>query len=304
MDKIDFVIPLHCRNIIIRTVVEGLLRFYAISNIYIVTSKTNIKYLEKDCHSWEKVNNNIVFLDEEIFFVQNYHLTKETIKKWYVSTDKLSREFGWWFQQLIKLGAVFQIDDLSDPYMVWDSDLIVINPWKIYPDFECPNYRFAILQKEAKNESNKEQYALSIFELLEIEAIEPTQGTFVPHHFVFHHNVIKSMMKYIMEKEKFKDYSSWIACIMMLSHKYYRFSEYKCVATYMHHYFPHLLCFHDFYSYGKTGIRYRDCNSMLNEIKSKAIVDDYGLSYEQFKQFVLRYYKIIPSYIQLEHLIM
>jgi hypothetical protein len=56
----------------------------------------------------------------------------------------------------------------------------------------------------------------------------------------------------------------------------------------MHHYCPHLLCFHDFSSHGKTGIRYRDCNSILNEITSKEIVDDYGLSYEQFKQFVLR----------------
>jgi hypothetical protein len=40
------------------------------------------------------------------------------------NVNENSREFGWWYQQIIKLGAFLQIPNLSDPYIVWDSDLI------------------------------------------------------------------------------------------------------------------------------------------------------------------------------------
>ena len=74
-------------------------------------------------------------------------LHKNQIEKWYLYKDNLSREFGWWYQQIIKLGAVYIIKNISDPYIVWDADLIPIKKWDLYPSLELPYYKFAILIK-------------------------------------------------------------------------------------------------------------------------------------------------------------
>lgn len=290
----DFVIPLHKRNFIIRTVVEGIIHFYNPKNIYIILQKKYIYDMENDIKIWNTEDSNIFLIEEETFFILNYNLNINDIKKWYFNIDKKSREFGWWYQQIIKLGAVYQIKNLSDPFIVWDSDLIPIIKWSLdYP------YRFAILQEKAKNNFNNLEYAKSIYDLLNIDVVEPEKGTYVPHHFIIHHNVVKNMLKYIMIS---KIESSWIELILKLSHKYYKFSEYKCLATFMNAFYPELLLYHDFDIYGKTGIRYRKNEKIIETIKEYCIIDDSGLKYFELINFINLYYKEKPSYLQIEHI--
>ena len=311
MDKIDFVIPLRKKNMIIRTTIECIIDNYHPKNIYVITNPTDIKYLETECKKWDKSNTNIYFINEDSFFIKNYNLTRYDIEQFYTSIDTQSREFGWWYQQLLKLGAYKQIDSLSDPYVVWDSDLISLQKWEIF-DSKEKAYKFAILQECAKNEFNKTEYSKSITQLVGLDAIEPEFiGTFVPHHFVFHHKILEDFLNFVEEKHindlniihELHNYS-WIKIIMSLSKKYYRFSEYKCISTFMNKYFPDLLLFYPYNNYGKNGIRYRDSNEIIEKIKKYCDINEKcNLSYENFKLFVKDTYNFEPSYIQIEHVV-
>jgi hypothetical protein len=216
-----------------------------------------------------------------------------------------SREFGWWFQQILKLGAFQQIENLSDPYVVWDSDLIVLDKWELFPSIGEPTIpRFAILQESAKNEFNRVQYANSIKTIIGLDVIEPIDGgTFVPHHFIFHHNILQSMFQYIeFSNMCTHDNKNWMQYIIELSSTYYRFSEYKCVATYMNTFFPELLQYYRFHEYGKRGIRYRESSEIIEKIRQDLLrIDDFGISRIDFMNFVDNGYNDIPSYIQIEH---
>jgi hypothetical protein len=296
MNNIDFVIPVKNINIIIRCVIESLIKNYNPSKIYIITSKiNNVKLIEK-IKKWNFINTEILIIEEEDYFMSKYGLSIENIKKWYNKKDESSREFGWWYQQILKLGAHYRINDLSDPYMVWDSDLIVLNKWNIYPSKECNYYKFAILQETAKNEWNKKEYKDSIYDLIGLEGIDPIEGTFVPHHFIIYHDVVKNMISSIKNSED----KTWIERIMRLSEKYYRFSEYKCLATYMYHNNTVLLKYHKYEDYGKDGIRYRENREIIDKIKNNCEFDE-ELSYDQIINFVSKNYNNTVSYIQIEH---
>ena len=124
MNEIDFVIPLCKKNMIIRTTIECIIFNYHPKNIYVITNPKDIKYLENECKKWDRLKTKIFFIDEDSFFIKNYNLSRKEIESYYTHIDDKSREFGWWYQQILKLGAFKQIDNLSDPFVVWDSDLI------------------------------------------------------------------------------------------------------------------------------------------------------------------------------------
>jgi hypothetical protein len=298
MEIIDFVIPIKCNNLIIRTVIECISKIYKPRNIYVITSEEFIDEIKENSKHWLGISN-IVFLDESVFFIKNYKLTKQNIEKFYTCKDEKSREFGWWYQQLLKLGAVNQIENISDPYIVWDSDLIALHKWDIYPNSMCESYKFAILQEYSKNEWNKDQYCKSTYELIKHDAIEPEEGTFVTHHFVFHHCVLTDFLEKITIGH---ENNSWIERIVRLSEKYYRFSEYKCISTFMNYYYPQLLHYHPFIAFGKNGIRHRETNDIMELISGNLIIPREGISYENFITFINNFYSNKVPYIQIEHL--
>lgn len=311
MGTIDFVVPLCKNNMIIRTTIESIVYNYHPRNIYIITNSIDIHYLEDNSKEWNIRNTCIIVVNEEDFFIKNYGLTRNDIEQYYTFIDDDSREFGWWYQQILKLGAHKQIENLSDPYVVWDSDLIVLQKWNLFNSNEGI-YKFAILQECSKNEFNKNEYAKSIQNLIGLDSIEPVvNGTFVPHHFIMHHCVLEHFFNFVEEKHvantntKNANVESWIKIIVSLSKTYYRFSEYKCLATFMQTYFPELLSFYPFEMYGKAGLRYRDSNDIIEKIKgfcdSRETSNDKFLSYDKFKEFVQNKYDFGPSYIQIEH---
>ena len=305
MDEIDFVVPLCKNNMIIRTTIESIVYNYHPRNIYIITNSKDAIYLESISKNWDIGNTIITTINEEDFFIKNYGLTKHDIEQYYNFIDTESREFGWWYQQILKLGAYKQIENLSDPYVVWDSDLIVLQKWDLF-DPSDGIYKFAILQECSKNEFNKNEYSKSIKELIGLESIEPPiEGTFVPHHFIMHHNVLERLVSFIEERHDANvnanvDSDSWIKIIISLSKTYYRFSEYKCLATFMQKNYPELLLFYPFELYGKNGIRYRDSSNIVEKIKEFSDRDN-NLTYNKFKEFVQSNYDFGPSYIQIEH---
>ena len=296
MEEIDFVIPLHRYHNMVRTTIEAIGEFYSPRSIYIITPQKYVGEVEKFVNVWNF--NRVIVIGEEEFFIKNYGLSKEFINYELFNNkeDTRSREFGWWYQQIIKLGAFKQIEGLSDPYIVWDSDLIPLKKWDIYNNGK---YKFALLQQSARSEWNVEQYKDSLKSLIGLDMIIPEDGgTFVPHHFVFYHSVLENLLNYI---ETLNNDITWIHCIIGLSHYFFRFSEYIMVATFMKKNYPKLLNYYSFQEYG-YGQRIREPKTLLKNIFEECIMDYSGLSYKEFCKFINRNYDNKLTYMQIEHI--
>jgi hypothetical protein len=300
--NIDFVIPLHRYHNMVRTVVEAIHLFYNPRTIYIITPEIDVEEINEKSKNW--MQNKVIAIKEETFFMKNYGLSRTNIENLFNQTpDEQSREFGWWYQQLIKLGANKQIEGLSNPYIVWDSDLIPLNKWEIYPTNREPEYKFAILQEKARSQWNVEQYRSSLYELTKLPLVSPQpDGTFVPHHYVLHHKILEEIHSLIQNKNP--NNKSWIHSIMNLSHRYYRFSEYLMISSFMMKNYPELLKYHPFNEFGKTGFRIRDSNEFVKDVETNCKIEENGLSYQEFYHYVENQYKNqeLPSYLQIEHI--
>jgi len=299
----DFVIPLHRYHTMVRTTVEAIQTFYSPRNIYIITPEIYVSNIEYLSIYWL---GNVIVIPEETFFIKNYGLHKRDIETMFNNQpDHRSREFGWWYQQIIKLAGYTQIYGLSDPYVVWDSDLIPLVKWSIYPHIGENQYKIAILQEKARSEWNMEQYKDSMIYLTGLTPVEPEEGTFVPHHFVLHHCVLQQLHNHIENYGTRYNNNigmNWINCIMELSHMFFRFSEYKTIATFMTKYFPEMLKYHKFKKYGKFGYRIRDPVPFIKEIEENCHIEHCGLCYIEFCRFVNQHYGHKISYLQIEHI--
>lgn len=306
--KIDFVIPLQRHHLLFPSVIEAVIEFYTPRIIYIITSITEIEKLTEEVSCWNIKKTKIHFIKEETFFQHHYHKSLEKIKNWYTYKDAKSRNFGWWYQQIMKLGAVFRIKNLSSPFMIWDADLIPLKKWTIYPSFKIPYCHFALLQEKEKTEWNQKQYSGSLYELLQLPEIRPLQsfkegGTFVPHHFVFYPHVLRCFIRYIEKIHHCTPHKPWFRVILQLSKKYYRFSEYKNLATFMSYFFPKKLHYHPFCYYGKGGIciqEPQEAQAFIQELKTHLLTKSIYLNYKDFSNYVYLKYEEEPSYIQVE----
>ena len=309
--KIDFVIPLHRINILFPSVVEAIVEFYAPRTIYIITSIAEIEKLSGQVSQWKVKQTHIRYVEEETFFQPRYHKSLENIKKWYTYKDEQSREFGWWFQQILKLGAVYRIRNLSKPFIVWDADLIPLQKWTLFPSFKIPHFHFALLQDADKHENHhQKEYQQSLFELLKLPEIQPKHsktegGTFIPHHFVFYPHIIRSFIRYIEKIHNCSPKKPWFRVILQLSKKYYRFSEYKNIATFMSYFFPKKLHYHPFLYYGKNGVCLRNSEEsvfFIRDLKNYIPPHKSYISYCDFNNYLYFKYEHSPTYIQVEHL--
>jgi len=294
---IDFIIPLHRYHYLVITVIQALNKLYIPKIIYIITPNKYCELIKK--MSIKYYITNVIPIPEETFFIKNYELSYNDIYDLFNQEKNiLSREFGWWYQQIIKLSAFTQIRNLSDPYIVWDSDLIPLIKWDIYPTKEQPYFKFAILQEKSKNDWLIEEYRKSLL-YLKLDMCDPPIGTFIPHHFIFYHNILNSLKEYI-EKNNCH-IKSWIEIIITLSNEYFRFSEYRIVSSFMIKTNPDLLKWHEYDLYGKYGERIREPSNFLQELNDfLGEVDE--VPYDDFIKFVKNKYIVFPSYLQIEHI--
>ncbi|MEM8614523.1 MAG: DUF6492 family protein, partial [Cyanobacteria bacterium P01_H01_bin.105] len=127
-DPFDIVIPLFCARWNTRAVMEGLTNHYQPRSIHIITLPNQVGPLKEISHSWETAPLHIH--DEEIFF-KSSGLTKTSICA-ELNLGKSLYNPGWFYQQLLKLGAFEGIPELSEWYLVWDSDLLPAATWPAF----------------------------------------------------------------------------------------------------------------------------------------------------------------------------
>lgn len=302
MDRVDFVIPLKKTGIITRAVLEGIRFNYNPRRIIIVTNKNEIELLQSLSKTWNI--GSLEYMDEYFFFYENMGLTLDDISSYY-DNGKIgnTRECGWWIQQLIKLGASTQIPGLSDVYFVWDADLIPIKQWPLLQKKEGDKDRFhiAILQEFSKSEFNVTEYAGSMHYLTGLSEKNPEyEGTFVTHHMCFHKKYVGELLNLILKTTQSD--LPWPKIIMNTSNIFFRFSEYKTYSTFMMTNYPDDFFYYPFSMYGKKGIRFREPDAVIEDMKMRMEVDHFGFTYEQVYHYFTTIYPGTPTYVQFEHL--
>lgn len=158
--------------------VRNIEKFCPYQKLYIVTDKKNFwhfKYLGV---------RDLIILDEDALIPG---VTCENIQDYLHQNGAWPRKFGWYFQQFIKM-AMCLYDNISEYYLIWDSDTIMLRPIRFFTDDEK-----IILAKET-------EYHYPYFETYERLLDLPKT---VEHSFITQYMMVKSsFMRELIERIK------------------------------------------------------------------------------------------------------
>ncbi len=311
---LDFVMPVKEVGPVLRAVVEGVMQYYQPRSIVFVAPETVLGHLVLLLPLWKMQGVPVRLQSEENLF-SPLGLSRDMIESEFEAAKSRrapgffvknvdDREFGWWYQQLIKLGAGTLIPGISETYVVWDSDLIPVKRWPIV----CPVVqkgkstvmtKVAILQGASKSTEAFDQYGEAMQYLLGITPMHPVGGgTFVTHHMPFHKEVVTNML------EEMSGDGPWPLKIVQIVEKTKRFSEYLTYASYAQcngdtfHY-------HCFNTYGKGGERWRGGGNALDGLLSSNAVTRVprgGFSFSQAIKYARDTFDENLPYLQFDHL--
>ncbi|WP_416673459.1 DUF6492 family protein [Egbenema bharatensis] len=299
----DFVIPLYRMRWNTRAVLEGITFHYSPRAIHIITPEPGVRSLKERLREWQIAPTDVH--GEETFF-QRSRLTKERICAELDLAGSLYTP-GWFYQQLLKLGAAEGIDDLSAWYMVWDSDLLPVNTWElIRPNQETIQHTFALLQHNqwgnAQIVSTWERWIRSI---LKVEPLTDVKGTFIPHHMWFNQSHLETFKQQL--KDYFQSEDDWTLLMMRSAVEFGTFSEYWSYSSWVAANAPEDVAFHPYDRYGATTERFFDDGTGLFSIglrhylNLEADAENFSPPYEKVMAFIQSEYgSELPSSLSFE----
>jgi len=327
MSQTDIVVPLKTRGVIFRAVLGAVYSFYRPRRLIVVSCKSEIAWLQNQLPNWQRLGEvgEVECADEETLF-EPLGFTRSSLKIYFQqcaselrkSTDEQikqsianagEREFGWWYQQLLKLGVGSMLK-LSSNYFVWDADLIPLKKWDLcgLNDNGCAKFFTAILQKESRNPALANEYSRAMLKLTGVSTAQPEGGgTFVCHHMAFNQHIVDQMLKRMESRRGL----SWPKAILGIASEHPRFSEYLTYSSFALAEYPKQFHYHPFSDFGEGGFRLRGGNEVVSALLSVAptLVEAHdvygGFSYSSFCEFAREYFKNLdnglPSYVQLDH---
>ena len=250
----DFVIPLYRIRWNTRAVLEGLSAHYQPRKIHVIAPAAEATALGELSQTWQ--TTALCTYEEESFF-QQIGLSKEQICQELDLGQSLYTS-GWFYQQLLKLGAFEGIENLSEWYVVWDSDLLPADAWSLIDkDRESSRHTFALLQHNGwGNPDIVSKWDTWIASVLGVKAVTDSEGTFIPHHMWFKQEHLKTFVSQL--NAYYESSESWLLLMMRSANEFGTFSEYWSYVSWVADKAPGDLAFHPYKEYGATSERFFD----------------------------------------------
>jgi len=297
----DTVIPLFKVRWSTPAVLEGVVFRYEPRRICVICPKTEVMTLEKAMVPSGLTNLEIY--PEESFFTDKFQIAKEQICG-HLDLEASLYPPGWFYQQILKLGAHYGVPDLSDPFLIWDSDLLPLASW---PVLETESLRdchlFALLQDNKRGNQNiLEKWERWIRKILEVEPLTDPEGSLIPHHMWFD----QSTLGEIFEKLRcfYDSDDPWPLLMMRSANDFGTFSEFWLYASWMAAHHSDRLHYYPYGEYGETTERFFDDGTGPFFSKLRQAYPDTGdyPSYERICEIVTEEYKdsVIPSSLSFE----
>ena len=254
-EAFDIVIPLFRIRWNTQAVLEGLTFHYQPRSIHIIAPSPQVQQLNQISTDWDTAP--LYTHEEETFFLAQCGLTKDDICNELDLGESLYTP-GWFYQQLLKLGAFEGIENLSEWYLVWDSDLLPVATWPLITEKDGqPKHSFALIQHNGwGNPTIVGKWEKWINTVLKVEGLTHHEGTFVPHHMWFKQEHLKSFAKQVNEYYQSEDH--WLKLMMRSANDFGTFSEYWCYVSWVAEKAPDDLSFYPYDLYGSTTERFFD----------------------------------------------
>ncbi|MEM9450526.1 MAG: DUF6492 family protein [Cyanobacteria bacterium P01_E01_bin.6] len=305
-ESFDVVIPLYRMRWNTRAVLEGLTTHYSPRSIHVIAPESEARSLAMVAQDWQTAPLHTHA--EESFF----HLTKDEICA-ELDLGKSLYTPGWFYQQLLKLGASEGIDGLSEWYVVWDSDLLPVDTWPlIHEEQGRVQHTFALLQhNQYGNAKIVSAWATWIRSVLGVEPVTDLEGTFIPHHMWFKQEYLESFKRQI--QQYFQSDDHWLLLMMRSANQFDTFGEYWCYSSWVAATAPEEPAFYPYEKYGATTERFFDDGTGLfsaalrryqqqQPTETQSSEDNFSPSYDEVQAFIKQEYGVesLPSSLSFE----
>ena len=249
------VIPLYRVRWCTRAVLEGLQHHYAPQAIHVICPESQTTKLLQSAEGWRVESLHVH--PEEPFFTRRFGIDKTSIGEGLDLARSLYTA-GWYYQQLLKLGAHDGIEGLPKDYLVWDSDLLPVASWPvIIPERKPYPHTFALLQDKSRGNADIiARWERWIRSILNVEPVTDPEGTFVPHHLWFNRAVseeIKGALHHYYDSSE-----PWPLLMMRSANEFGTFSEFWLYCSWLARHHPDRLNYHSYERYGATTERFFD----------------------------------------------
>ncbi|PZV20831.1 MAG: hypothetical protein DCF21_03820 [Leptolyngbya sp.] len=253
-ESFDVVMPLYRCRWNTQAVLEGITTHYAPRAIHIIAPEQEAQALKEKAQGWQVAS---LFTHSEESFFEGCGLTKDAICAELDLGASLYTP-GWFYQQLLKLGAAEGIPDLSEWYVVWDSDLLPVATWPLVEEHPSSlQHRFALLQhNQWGNAAIVSTWAKWIRTVLEVEPCTDPEGTFIPHHMWFKREHLATFKRQINHHYQTDDH--WLLLMMRSANEFGTFGEYWIYSSWVAAKAPADLSFYPYDQYGATTERFFD----------------------------------------------
>ena len=307
VEAFDIVIPLFKARWNTRAVLEGLTKHYQPRSIHIITPGEGGRSLQADSETWDVAS---LYIHPEESFFDSIGLSKEAICAELDLGESLYTP-GWFYQQLLKLGAFEGLANLSEWYLVWDSDLLPVATWPvIQTESGKVHHRFALLQhNQFGNAKIVNTWATWIRSVLKVDPLTDLVGTFIPHHMWFKQSHLKAFAQQV--SAYYQSDNHWLLLMMRSANDFGTFSEYWAYVSWVAEIAPDDMSFYPYGQYGETTERFFDDGTGLfsqalrrrhAEQFANKTADEFSPSYDVVERFIETEYgaDALPSSLAFE----
>ena len=257
----DIVIPFHKETLTtLPHVIKSLEKFLSFRVIYVVGP---LKY--KD-HILKK-SKNVCFVDGNTVVDS---VSKESIESWMTEQGWSSKNSGWLFQQIIKMGMC-RHPGISDYYLCWDADTYLLNPIRFFSD----NKKQLVTQR--KSFGGRTTYYKAVKKLFNIE--KRVNFSYIKPFMIFDKNIMNEMLEYIENNKKYS--GNWAHKITKVSGSDCCWSEFEAYGIFLDKYYSEKVCYIPCNSSYKWSIFLcLNANSLFNKVPNKLNLFFLSLMYD------------------------